>query len=139
MAYIETTLDLIEIMIKHHFRYDIFINQQSKKLNCMFSEQAIKLLTLCTCLDPKDSFSLLKIDDVCSLAVKLYPANFLEQERNTPRADLVTREIERICGREISWIPFIFHIIKSTRRIQVQYYALHVPTNSIILEFNNYC
>lgn len=70
MTYVETTLDLIEIMIEHHFGYDILINQQAKELNYMFSEHAIRLLTLCTCLDPKDSFNLLKIDDVCSLALK---------------------------------------------------------------------
>jgi hypothetical protein len=28
----ETTLDLVEIMVEHHFRYGIFIDQQAQEL-----------------------------------------------------------------------------------------------------------
>jgi hypothetical protein len=37
-------------------------------LNYRFNEQTIDHIVLCTSLDFKDSFSSLKIDDVCSLA-----------------------------------------------------------------------
>jgi hypothetical protein len=36
----ETTLDLMEIIVQYHFRYDIFIDQQAQELNYMFNEQA---------------------------------------------------------------------------------------------------
>ena len=69
--------------MEHHYRYDIFtvaIDQQAHELNSRFNKQAIELLILCTSLDPKDSFSSLKIDDVYSLASKFYPVDFSEQE-----------------------------------------------------------
>jgi hypothetical protein len=68
-----------EVTVEHHYRYDIFmvaVDQQAQELNCRFNEQATELLTLCTSLDPTDSFTKLKIDDVCSLASKFYPADF---------------------------------------------------------------
>jgi hypothetical protein len=51
-------------------------------MNYKFSEQATELLTLYISLDPNDSFSSLKIDDVCSLPVKFYHIDILEQERS---------------------------------------------------------
>ncbi|KAG2588621.1 hypothetical protein PVAP13_5NG348962 [Panicum virgatum] len=77
-----------ETTVEHHYRYDVFtvaIDQQAQELNCRFSEQATELLMLCTSLDPRDSFSLFNIDNVCTLASKFYPADFLEQERRTLR------------------------------------------------------
>jgi hypothetical protein len=77
-----------QLTIEHHYKYDIFtvaVDQQLHELNCRFSEQATELLILCTTLDPKDSFKSIKIDDVCLLASKFYPADFLEQERNILR------------------------------------------------------
>ncbi|KAJ1273220.1 hypothetical protein BS78_06G262800 [Paspalum vaginatum] len=77
-----------ETTIEHHYRYDIFIiavDQQAQELDCRFGEQATELLILCTSLDPKNSFSSLNIDNVCSLASKFYPADFSEQERNNLR------------------------------------------------------
>ena len=64
---------------EHHYRYDIFtvaVDQQLHELNCRFSEQATEILILCNSLNPKDSFSSLNIDDVCSMASKYYPADF---------------------------------------------------------------
>jgi hypothetical protein len=66
-----------ETTVEHHYRYGVFIvaiDQQMQELNSRSSEQAIELLILYTSLDPKDSFSSFKIDDVCSLASKFYPA-----------------------------------------------------------------
>ena len=86
-----------EVTVEHHYRYDIFmvaVDQQAHELNCRFSEQATELLTLCTSLDPTDSFTKLKIDDVCSLASKFYPADFSEQERDTLRQQLQHYELD---------------------------------------------
>jgi len=80
-----------ETTVEHHYRYDVFtvaIDQQAQELNCRFSEQATELLMLCTSLDPRDSFSLFNIDNVCTLASKFYPADFSEQERRTLRCQL---------------------------------------------------
>jgi len=80
-----------QLTVEHHYRYDIFtvaVDQQIHELNCRFSEQATELLILCTSLDPKDSFKLLNIDDVCLLASKFYPGDFSEQEINNLRKQL---------------------------------------------------
>jgi hypothetical protein len=72
-----------QLTVEHHYKYDIFtvtVDQQLHELNCRFSEQATELLILCATLDPKDSFKSLKIDDVCLLASKFYPADFSKQE-----------------------------------------------------------
>ncbi|KAM3193911.1 hypothetical protein ACQJBY_070514 [Aegilops geniculata] len=86
-----------ESTAEHHYRYDIFtvaVDQQLHELNCRFSEQATKILILCNSLNPKDSFSSLNIDDVCSLASKYYPADFSEQERNNLRCQLQHYELD---------------------------------------------
>jgi hypothetical protein len=86
-----------EITVEHHYRYDIFtsaVDQQAHELNHRFSEQVTELLTLCASLDPKDLFISLKIDDVCSLASKFYPADFSEQERSTLRLQLQHYEFD---------------------------------------------
>ncbi|KAM0843470.1 hypothetical protein ACQ4PT_057688 [Festuca glaucescens] len=59
-----------------------------------FSEQATELLILCNALDPRDSFSSLKIDDVCSLASKYYSDDFSEQEINNLRCQLQHYELD---------------------------------------------
>ena len=82
---------------EHHYRYDTFtvaVDQQLHELNCRFSEQATEILILCNSLNPKDSFSSLNIDDVCSLASKYYPAHFSEQERNNLRCQLQHYELD---------------------------------------------
>jgi len=85
-----------ELTVEHHYRYDIFtvvVDQQLHELNSRFSEQATELLVLCASLDPKDSFSSLKIDDVCLLASKFYPADFSEQEMVNLRHQLQHYEL----------------------------------------------
>jgi hypothetical protein len=80
-----------ETTVEHHYRYDIFtiaIDQQAQELNSRFSEQATELLILCTSLDPSDSFSSLNIDNVCTLASKFYPADFVGQDLDNLRCQL---------------------------------------------------
>jgi hypothetical protein len=86
-----------ETTVEHHYRYDVFIvavDQQLQELNSRFSEQATELLVLCTSLDPKDSFSSFKIDDVCTLASKFYPADFSDQEIVKLRCQLQHYELD---------------------------------------------
>ncbi|XP_062155171.1 uncharacterized protein LOC133863225 [Alnus glutinosa] len=66
------------ITVAHHYHFDIFnatIDFQLQELNCRFGERAVKLLTLSSALDPKDSYKSFKIDDICSLA-KNYVKNW---------------------------------------------------------------
>jgi hypothetical protein len=80
-----------EITVEHHYRYDIFtvaVDQQAQELNQRFSEQSTELMRLCTSLDPRDSFSSLNIDDVCSLASKFYPADFPGEDISNLRHQL---------------------------------------------------
>ncbi|CAN6223312.1 unnamed protein product [Urochloa humidicola] len=86
-----------KVAVEHHYRYDIFtvaVDQQAQELNCRFSEQATELLILCNSLDPKDSFSSLNIDNVCTLASKFYPGDFDEHEINTLRHQLRHYELD---------------------------------------------
>ncbi|KAL7087011.1 hypothetical protein ACP275_13G038800 [Erythranthe tilingii] len=72
------------ITIEHHFHFDIFLNTidtQLKELNCRFNEQTLELLTLSSALDLSDSYKSFKVDDICTLVDKYYPADFTEQER----------------------------------------------------------
>jgi len=44
-------------------------------------EWAMELLTLSSALDPNDAYKSFNIDDICRLAEKYYPLDFLEQEK----------------------------------------------------------
>jgi hypothetical protein len=65
--------------VEHHYWCDVVmvvVDQQAQELNCKFNKQATELLIMCTSLDPKNSLISLDIDIVCSLASKLYLADF---------------------------------------------------------------
>ncbi|XP_012850829.1 PREDICTED: uncharacterized protein LOC105970540 [Erythranthe guttata] len=72
------------ITMEHHFHFDILVNTidtQMKELNCRFNEQTMELLTLSCALDPSDSFKSFKVDDICTLVDKYYPADFTKQDK----------------------------------------------------------
>jgi hypothetical protein len=71
----------------------VVVDQQIHELNTRFSEIATELLVLCASLDPRDSFQSFNIDDICLLALKFYPADFTEQERNNLRQQLQHYEL----------------------------------------------
>ena len=71
------------VKVEHHYRVDIFttaIDHQLKELNNRFNEQATELLILSTTLDPKDGFKSFNVDNICTLAKKIYPHDFSNQE-----------------------------------------------------------
>ncbi|XP_061357569.1 uncharacterized protein LOC133301876 [Gastrolobium bilobum] len=73
-----------QITIEHHYHFDIFnstIDFQLQVLNRRFNEQAMKLLSLSSSLDPKNGYKAFNVDDICSLSEKYYPLDFSEQER----------------------------------------------------------
>uniref|UniRef100_A0A8R7PJQ8 HAT C-terminal dimerisation domain-containing protein n=1 Tax=Triticum urartu TaxID=4572 RepID=A0A8R7PJQ8_TRIUA len=78
----------------YHFKKEIYPPTGPESHPRRFSEQATEILILCNSLNPKDSFSSLNIDDVCSLASKYYPADFSEQERNNLRCQLQHYELD---------------------------------------------
>jgi hypothetical protein len=72
------------VTVEHHDRVDIFtaiIDQQLQELNNRFNEQAIELLKLSTALDPRNSYKLFNVKDICLLADKFYPQDFSNQEK----------------------------------------------------------
>jgi glycine cleavage system regulatory protein len=79
------------VAVEHHYRVDIFtaiIDQQLQELNNIFNEQTIELLKLSTSLDPKNSYKLFNVEDICLLVDKFYPEDFSDQEKNHLRLQL---------------------------------------------------
>ncbi|XP_071932881.1 uncharacterized protein [Coffea arabica] len=86
-----------EISVEHYYRMDIFlatIDYQLQELHSMFNDHTMELLVLSTALDPRNGFMLFKIDDVCKLAEKFYPNNFMEQELVRLRIELQHFELQ---------------------------------------------
>ncbi|XP_027166505.1 uncharacterized protein LOC113766520 [Coffea eugenioides] len=80
-----------EISVEHYYRVDIFlatIDYQLQELHSRFNDHAVELLVLSTTLDPRNGFMLFKIDDICKLAEKFYPNDFMEQELVRLRIEL---------------------------------------------------
>ncbi|XP_071939208.1 uncharacterized protein [Coffea arabica] len=72
-----------EISVEHYYRVDIFlatIDYQLQELHSRFNDHTVELLILSTALNPRNGFMLFKIDDICKLAEKFYPNDFMEQE-----------------------------------------------------------
>ena len=67
--------------MEHHYRIDIFlvaIDSQLRKMNNKFKENVIELLILSSTLDPRNDYVSFKIDDICKLANKFYPEDFIK-------------------------------------------------------------
>jgi len=63
------------VIVEHHYRVDIFtvtIDQQLQELNNRFNEQAIELFMLSATLDPKNTYTLFSVEDICRLVDKIY-------------------------------------------------------------------
>ena len=85
------------ITVEHHYRVDIFtaiIDQQLQELNNRFNEQAIELLKLSTTLDPRNSYKLFNVEDICLLVNKFYPEDFPDQEKIHLRFQLQHYEVD---------------------------------------------
>jgi hypothetical protein len=65
-----------------------------QELNNIFNEQAIELLKLSTTLDPKNSYKLFNVEDICLLVDKFYPENFYDKEKNHLRFQLQHYEFD---------------------------------------------
>ncbi|XP_027090299.1 uncharacterized protein [Coffea arabica] len=86
-----------EISVEHYYRVDLFlatIDYQLQELHSRFNDHAVELLVLSTALDPRNGFMLLKIDDICNLAEKFYPNDFMEQELVRLRIELQHFELD---------------------------------------------
>ena len=71
----------LNVTMEHYFRIEIFlvvINTQLQELNSRFNEQTIELLPLSSALDPNDNYKSFNIENICKLALKFYPENFIE-------------------------------------------------------------
>ena len=86
-----------EISVEHYYRMDIFlatIDYQLQELHSRFNDHTVELLVLSTALDPRNGFMLFKIDDICKLAEKFYPNDFMEQELVRLRIELQHFELD---------------------------------------------
>ncbi|XP_052311393.1 uncharacterized protein LOC127905680 [Populus trichocarpa] len=87
------------VTVEHHYRVDIFtaiIDQQLQELNNRFNEQAIELLKLSTTLDPRNSYKLFNVKDICLLVDKFYPQDFSNQEKIHLRLQLQHYELDQL-------------------------------------------
>jgi len=85
------------VTVEHHYRVDIstvIIDQQLQELNNRFNEQAIELLKLSTTLDPRNSYKLFNVEDICLLVDKFYPQDFSDQEKIHLRLQLQHYELD---------------------------------------------
>ncbi|KAK9713820.1 hypothetical protein RND81_06G053300 [Saponaria officinalis] len=58
----------------HYFRIEVFIaavDSQLQELNYTFKDDMIKLLSLCSSLDPKENFQNYKADELCKLKINI--------------------------------------------------------------------
>ncbi|KAK1377150.1 Repressor of the inhibitor of the protein kinase-like protein [Heracleum sosnowskyi] len=72
------------VTMEHHCRVEIFtaaIDQQLHELNNRFSEQMTELLILSASLNPRDGYRYFNIENICKLAEKFYPEDFLGDEK----------------------------------------------------------
>jgi len=85
------------VTVEHHYRVDIFtpiIDQQLQELNNRFNKQAIELLKLSTILNPKNSYKLFSVEDICLLVNKFYHEDFSNQEKIYLRFQLQHYELD---------------------------------------------
>ncbi|XP_028118402.1 uncharacterized protein LOC114315969 [Camellia sinensis] len=79
-------------------KYDIDIHDMSahytSELNNRFKVDVMELLILSSALDPRDDYSLFKIEDICKLANQFYPNDFIEQEKIHLKFQLQNYEID---------------------------------------------
>jgi len=64
------------------------------ELNNRFNEQSIEFLKLSTTLDPRNSYKLFNVEDICLLVDKFYPENFSDQEKIYLRLQLQHYELD---------------------------------------------
>ena len=68
-----------DLTMEHHFRIGICtvtINFQLQELKSRFCELTTEFVILSSALNPKDTFRLFKIVDICNLVKKYYPQDF---------------------------------------------------------------
>ncbi|KAK4592881.1 hypothetical protein RGQ29_017153 [Quercus rubra] len=88
-----------DLTMEHHFRIGIFtvaIDFQLQKLKSRFCELTTELVILSSALNPKDTFRLFKIVDICNLVKKYYPQDFTEHEQELLESQLRHYELDVI-------------------------------------------
>ena len=88
-----------DLTMEHHFRIGIFIvaiDFQLQELKSRFCELTTELVILSATLNPKDTFRLFKIVDICNLIKKYYPQDFTEHEQELLESQLLHYELDVI-------------------------------------------
>ncbi|XP_075521518.1 uncharacterized protein LOC142554730 [Primulina tabacum] len=91
--------------IEHHYHIDVFnaaIYFILMELNTRFNEPSVELLSLSTTLDHKNSFDSFNIDDICKLATKFYPGDFIDQEIVALEYELIYYKLDVMQNLKVS-------------------------------------
>ncbi|XP_075521436.1 uncharacterized protein LOC142554657 [Primulina tabacum] len=72
------------------------------ELNTRFNESSVELLSLSTALDPKNSFDSFNSDDICKLAKKFYPGDFIDQEIVALEYELIHYKLDVMQNLKVS-------------------------------------
>ncbi|XP_073120494.1 uncharacterized protein [Henckelia pumila] len=94
-----------QIIVEHHYHFDVFnaaIDFILMELNTRFNESSVKLLSLSTTLDPKNSFDSFNSDVICKLATKFYPEDFTDQDIIALEYELVHYKLDVMQNLKVS-------------------------------------
>ncbi|XP_075475299.1 uncharacterized protein LOC142506047 [Primulina tabacum] len=72
------------------------------ELNTRFNESSVELLSLSTALDPKNSFDSFNSDNICKLAKKFYPGDFIDQEIVALEYELIHYKLDVMQNLKVS-------------------------------------
>nr|XP_027096340.1 uncharacterized protein LOC113716245 [Coffea arabica] len=102
-----------EISVEYYYRMDILlatIDYQLQELHSRFNDHTVELLVLSTVLDPRNGFIMFKIDDICKLAKKFYPNDFMEQELVRLKIELQHFELDILNHHELQELSGIHEL-----------------------------
>ncbi|KAL7252034.1 hypothetical protein ACSBR1_013811 [Camellia fascicularis] len=91
------------ITIEHHYHFDIFnstIDFQLMELEHRFNDGVVGLLSCSLALDPSGDFRSFNVDNICNLAKKFYPQDFISQDIHALRCQLMHYKLDVVCDPE---------------------------------------
>ncbi|XP_030949699.1 zinc finger protein 862-like [Quercus lobata] len=107
-----------DLTMEHHFRIGIFtvaIDFQLQELKSRFCKLTTELVILSSALNPKDTFRLFKIVDICNLVKKYYPQDFTEQEQELLESQLQHYELDVIKHPDFQNMSTIFELCRGLK------------------------
>ncbi|KDO39399.1 hypothetical protein CISIN_1g042551mg, partial [Citrus sinensis] len=103
--------------VAEHYRVNLFyvvIDCQLQELSSRFNEHAVQLLILSSALDPRECRESFRIGDVCQLADKFYPTDFIDIDKMNLKIQLEHYEYysqRLVSTRKGTIFPIVYRII----------------------------